>query len=61
MIENTFIRIDGLIIRVNLIKSIFDAFREGQNVCVIRFTDGTESLHKGVCAEDFWKALGKIK
>lgn len=56
MIENTFIRIDSLIIRVNLIKSIFDASREGQNVCVIRFTDGTESLHKGVCAEDFWKA-----
>ena len=61
MIENTFIRIDSLIIRVNLIKSIFDAFREGQNVCVIRFTDVTESIHKGVCAEDFWKALGKIK
>lgn len=30
MIENTFIRIDGLIIRVNLIKSIFDAFREAK-------------------------------
>nr|DAF12446.1 MAG TPA: hypothetical protein [Caudoviricetes sp.] len=60
MFENTFIRVDSVIIRANLIKSVYDTVVGNNKVCAIKYTDGTETLHKGICVDDIWKALGKI-
>lgn len=60
MFENDFIKVGDVIVRLNLVKSVYDDMRDFQKQCVIRYTDNTESKHRWICADDFWKALEKI-
>lgn len=53
-------QVGNVIVRVNLVKSVYDDMRDFQKQCVIRYTDNTESKHRWICADDFWKALEKI-
>ena len=57
MFEHAFIKVGETVVRVSMIKSVYNTVRGDENLCVIKYTDGTETLHRGICADDIWKGL----
>lgn len=60
MFEQSFIKVGETIVRVKMICGVYNTVRGYDKLCVIRYTDGSETLHRGICADDIWEALGKI-
>lgn len=60
MFEHAFIKVGGTVFRVRMIKSVYNTVKGHDKICVIKYIDGTETLHRGICADDVWKGLANL-
>lgn len=60
MFEHAFIKVGKTVVRVRMIKSVYNTVNGYDKICVIKYIDGTETLHRGICADDVWEGLEKL-
>lgn len=60
MFEHAFIKVGETVVRVRMIKSVYNTVKGHEKLCVIKYIDGTETLHRGICADDVWECLEKL-
>ena len=60
MFEHAFIKVGETVVRVRMIKSVHNTVKGHEKLCVIKYIDGTETLHRGICADDVWEGLEKL-
>lgn len=60
MFEHAFIKVGETVVRVRMIKSVYNTVKGHDKLCVIKYVDGTETLHRGICADDVWEGMEKL-
>lgn len=60
MFEQAFVKVGETIVRVKMIKSVYNTVSGHDKICVIEYVDGTKNLHGGICANDVWEGLEKL-
>lgn len=60
MFEHAFVKVGETVVRVKMIKSVYNTVNGYDKICVIEYTDGTKTLHGGICADDVWEGLEKL-
>lgn len=60
MFEQAFMKVGETIVRVKMIKSVYNTVRGHDKICVIEYVDGTKTLHGGICADDVWEGMEKL-
>lgn len=60
MFEHAFIKVGETVVRASMVKSVYNTVNGYDKLCVIKYTDGTETLHRGICADDVWKGLANL-
>ena len=60
MFEQAFIKVGETIVRVKMIKSVYNTVNGYDKICVIEYVDGTKTLHGGIYADDVWEGLEKL-
>lgn len=60
MFDKAFIKVGETIVRVKMIKCVYNTVKGHDKLCVIKYVDGAETLHRGICADDVWEGLEKL-